>query len=167
MANTKREDRIIITGMISEEARPSGQDEIRKWLKVVEVPSALKNIVPESGSKTLFVSPGRSGNGEIPLCEVRLVDKEWAIKIRRGYGQMKKERKFDGSLFVAYSVTQATRVGLEVLRAIPRVCLSNSEDFFMQSFSSRPVLQIKKIDEVGILTLLWPMREQVQLLRGI
>ena len=152
-ANTKKEDRIIITGMTSTTERPKSQIDLKKWLKDVVVPAHLNKIVPESGKKILFVSPGRSVNGEIPLCEVRLEDRECALKIRKGYGQMRKEGKVEGRLFVANSVTQATRVRLEVLRAIAKVCLNSNEDFFAQSFTSRPVLQIKRKDSGGQLTL--------------
>ena len=152
-ANTKKEDRIIITGMTSTTESPKSQIELKKWLKEVVVPAHLNKIVPESGKKILFVSPGRSTNGEIPLCEVRLEDRECALKIRKAYGQMRKEGKVEGRLFVANSVTQATRVRLEVLRAIAKVCSTNNEDFFAQSFTSRPVLQIKRKDSGGQLTL--------------
>ena len=152
-ANTKKEDRIIITGMTSTTESPKSQIEMKKWLKEVVVPAHLNKIVPESGKKILFVSPGRSTNGEIPLCEVRLEDRECALKIRKAYGQMRKEGKVEGRLFVANSVTQATRVRLEVLRAIAKVCSTNNEDFFAQSFTSRPVLQIKRKDSGGQLTL--------------
>jgi hypothetical protein len=152
-ANTKKEDRIIITGMTSATERPKSQIDLKKWLKDVVVPAHLNKIVPESGKKILFVSPGRSVNGEIPLCEVRLEDRECALKIRKGYGQMRKEGKIEGRLFVANSVTQATRVRLEVLRAIAKVCSNSNEDFFAQSFTSRPVLQIKRKDSGGQLTL--------------
>ena len=152
-ANTKREDRIIITGMTSAVEKPNGLVETRKWLKDIVVATHLNSIVENAGTKTLFVSAGRSVNGEIPLCEVRMVDREWALKVRKGYGQMRKEGKVEGRLFVANSVTQATRVRLEVLRAIAKVCSNPGEDFFAQGFTSRPVLQVKRRDGSSQLVL--------------
>ena len=75
------------------------------------------------------MSPGRSLNGEILLCEVGFKDREVAIRDKKEFGNQRKERKVKEKLFVASSVTLATRVRLEILRAINYECLSAEEDF--------------------------------------
>jgi hypothetical protein len=54
-----------------------------------------------------------------------------------------------GRLFVSNSVTLATRVRLEILRAIAKKCSSGVEDMFCMGFTSRPVLQVKRKDGGG------------------
>ena len=56
-ANTKKEDRIIITGMTSTTESPKSQIEMKKWLKEVVVPAHLNKIVPESGKKNSVCEP--------------------------------------------------------------------------------------------------------------
>ena len=140
-ANVKKEDQLINTGMTTEVPKPAGQVKSRQWLRYV-VAAALDSLVQDTGAKITFVSPGRSLNGEIPLSKVKLKAKEWAAKVRREFGQLKREGKVNGRLFVANSVTLATRVRLEVLRSVAKVCSNANDEMFDRNFTSRPVLQV-------------------------
>ena len=77
---------------------------------------------------------------EIRMCEVKINEKEWAQKIRREYGLKWKGGNDFGRLFVANSVTQATQVRLEVLKAITKKCPNPDEDMFVHGFTTRPSL---------------------------
>ena len=59
----------------------------------------------------------------------------------------------NGRVFVVKSVKLATRVCLEVMKAIAKKCSNMAEDMFIHGFTSRPVFQVKKRDVSGQLVL--------------
>ena len=154
--NIKKEDRLLIMGMSSETRQPAGQTEAKKWLHDI-VSEMLNKIVPESADHIQFVNAIRGARGEargeVPVCEAKMKEKEWAVKIRREFGKLKKDGKIEGRLFIANSVTLATRVRLEVLKAIARKCSSPREDMHVVAFTSRPLLQVKPKDGGQMTTL--------------
>ena len=144
--NEKKEDRIFITGLTTDVAKPNGEPEIRKWVQEI-VAKELNKIIPDSGEMIQFVSQSRSQGNIVPTCEVKMKEKDVAVRLRRTFGQMRKAGKVEGRVFVTNCVTMGTRVRLEILRAIARKCCSPNEDMFVMGFSSRPVLQIKRKDD--------------------
>ena len=142
----------MITGLVSAIAKPRGEADQKNWINDA-VAVALNGIVEGSGNKVQFVNSGRTYGDEFPVCEVKMKEKALAIKIRRDFGQQKREGRIEGRMFVANSVTLATRVRLEVLRAIAKVCSNPNEDFFVMGFTPRPVLQIKRKNGGGQLVL--------------
>ena len=148
-ANQKKEDRIVISGMtVGRIQRPAGRVEFLAWIRGI-VCETIEKIVEGSGSGVQFVAPGRSFGLEIPMCEVKMKDKEIAQKIRREFGKLRKEGKLTGRLFISNSVTLATRVRLEILRAVAKKCSNKNEDMYCMGFTSRPVLQVKRKDGSG------------------
>ena len=93
--NEKKEDRVFITVMSSEVPKPSGEPEARAWITEI-VAKTLDKIIPDSGKMTQFVSMNRSQSGVVPMCEVKIKEKAWATKLRRTFGQMRKEGKVEG-----------------------------------------------------------------------
>ena len=152
--NIKKEDRILIMGLTSETRQPAGQAEAKKWLLDI-VGEMLNKIVPESADHIQFVNAikGAGGESQVPVCEAKMKEREWAVKIRREFGKLKKEGKIEGRLFIANSVTLATRVRLEILRAMARKCSSPREDMHVVAFTSRPLLQVKPKDGGQMTTL--------------
>ena len=61
----------------------------------------------------------------------------------------KKDKVEMGKLFVANSVTLATRVRSDILRAMALKCSNDREDFFVVGFTSRPVLTVRQKDKSG------------------
>ena len=59
---------------------------------------------------------------EIPLCEVKMKERDWAIKVRREFGKLKRLGKIEGNLHVVNNMTLATRVRLEILKGITKKC---------------------------------------------
>ena len=168
--NQKKEDRIVISGMtIVLIPRPAGRVEFRAWLRGI-VCETIERIVEGSGAGVQFVAPGRNFGLEIPMCEVKMRDKEIAQKVRRKFGKLRKEGKLTGRHFISNSVTLATRVRLEILSDVAKKCSNNTEDMFCMGFTSRPVLQVKRKDGVASLhkTLLMQSRGMgiVTLLKG-
>lgn len=58
----------------------------------------------------------------LPKCEVKIKEKEWAVRLRRIFVQLRKTGKVEGRIFVTNCVTIGTRVRLEIIRAIARKC---------------------------------------------
>ena len=149
LANAKKEDRVVVTGLTSLVSMPTGLDEGKRWVHGI-VESALNQIVEGSSTMIQFINSGRSYRGEVPVCEVKMKEKGWAEKIRKEFGKLRKEGKtVKGGIFIANSVTLATRVRLEVLRAMARKCSNEEYDMHVMGFTSRPVLQVKRKDGGG------------------
>ena len=151
-ANVKKEDRLIVTGLVSDTAGPTGGAEYKGWLKEL-AGATLETVVPGSASKIMVVNPGRREGREVPMCEVKMENKEIAAKIRREFGRLRKEDKIQGRLFVANSVTLATRVRLDIMKAMAKKNQNPNEEWFVMGFTSRPLLQIKKKSGYGQLAL--------------
>ena len=148
LLNSKKEDRVVITSLRTEERKPDGHVEARQWLNGL-IGAALDSLIPETSSKIKFINPGRSFNGEIPVCEVGFKDVDLAGKLRREFGNRRKGGIDTGKFFLSNSVTLGTRVRLEILRSIAKECSNAEEDFFAIGFTSRPVLQVKKRNGSG------------------
>ena len=142
IANTRKEDRIVITGLTSDTPKPKGEAEVRGWARAA-VDAALHSIIPDSDKNIQFCSPNRNVNAGVPVCEVKFRDKEMALKVRKEFGKMRKEKRYEGSIFISNCVTLGTRVRTEILKAIARKCTGSSEDMYVHGFTSRPVLQVK------------------------
>ena len=147
ISNVKKEDRILVMGLSSTIRRPEGFADGKKWLNDI-VGAYLDKLIPGSSAMIQFVNQVRGVSGgqnmEVPTCEVRMKEREWALKLRREFGKQKKEGKIEGRSFVANVVTLATKVRLEILRAVGRKCGNVREDMFAIGFNSRPVLQIRQ-----------------------
>jgi hypothetical protein len=81
------------------------------------------------------------------MVEVRLDNPEAALAIRKAYAEKKKNkllsREMD-TLFISNSVSLATRVRVDVMKAIARK-VSNKDDLaYVAGFTSRPMMHIRK-----------------------
>ena len=152
--NTTKENKLIVLGLESSSAMPAEKTEQKKWL-VDLVGLAFDSVLADSSKGIAFVTPGRRIENGVPtMCEVRMKDRILAINLRKEFA---KQRKVDttqaragfGKLFIANSVTLATRVRSDILNAIAKKCSNDLEDFFVVGFTSRPVLQIRRKDGHG------------------
>ena len=115
ISNVKKEDRLLVMGLLSAIRRPEGLAEGKKWLNDI-VGAALNQLIPGSSAMIQFVNQVRGTNDgqnlDVPICEVRMKEREWALKVRREFGKQKKEGKIQGRFLVANVVTLATKVRL-------------------------------------------------------
>jgi hypothetical protein len=65
-----------------------------------------------------------------------------AIRIRKSFGEKKSGQDF-GRVLVANSVTLATRVWVDILKAMAKRNMNERETFSVSAFVSRPVLHIR------------------------
>ena len=149
MMNVKKEDKLIVTGFVSQAAMPTDRVEKKNWLNAV-AGEALNFLVEGSAGGIQFVTAGRQiANGLPTMLEVKMRTREMAINIRKEYAKKKKEKIEMGNLFVANSVTLATRVRTDILKAIGTKCSNAEFEMFVVGFTSRPVLQMKRKDGSG------------------
>jgi hypothetical protein len=142
ISNAAKEDKLMMSGLSSKIPKPTGKDETRKWLKDI-VSEVLNVIEPGISSEIIFVSQGRSSNKDIPLADVRMSSKEIVLRLRRTFAQKKKSGHDFGRTYISNCVTLATRVRIEILKAMAKKFCSDREEIFEIGYASRPVLHIK------------------------
>ena len=142
ISNISKEDKLVISGMTSKTPRPTGKDETGKWLKNL-VSEVLNSIEDGIASEIIFVSQGRSNNRDIPLAEVRMSSREIALRLRKTFAQKKKSGQNFGKVYLSNCVTLATRVRIEIMKAMAKKFSSDREDIFVMGYTSRPVLHVK------------------------
>ena len=76
------------------------------------------------------------------MWEIKFREREDALKLRKEFGKLRKEKKYDGGRFIANCMTLGTRVRLKILKSIAWKCSSLSEDMYVHGFTSRLVLQV-------------------------
>ena len=148
MINSKKEDKIILTGMTNTVAMPTEQEEKIKWMREM-VGAILNRIVPDSAEKITFIKMGRNNNREIPLAEVKMESRELAMEIRKKYAAKRRDGEDFGKLFLANSVTLGTRVRVDILKAMANKFTTPDLTIQVSNFVARPVLQLRRPDKSG------------------
>jgi hypothetical protein len=148
-ANLKREDRVVVNGITCKQPLPLDSRQRLEKLKelVMEIFIAIK---PDFKGKILFASQGRSPDISLPSAEVKIDKVEHAIAIRKAFAIQKKNGGLKGSLekvFIANSVNPATRVRIEIMKAIAKKISCDDEQAYVVGFIPRPVMHIRKKGE--------------------
>ena len=108
----------------------------------------MERIVQGSGAGVIFISQGRSVGRDVPVAEVRLATRDLAIKFRKTFVEKIKNNEDFGRIHVANSVSLATRIRIDILKGIAQKMKGvDGMDLWVQAYTSRPVLQIKKNDD--------------------
>jgi hypothetical protein len=84
IANSKKEDRVVITGLTNSVPMPEDKEARKKWLMDM-VASLLNRVEPGSEKKIIFINQGRRMDMAISMVEVRFESKEVAFKIRNAF----------------------------------------------------------------------------------
>jgi hypothetical protein len=96
---------------------PQAIDERRKFLSDM-VRSIFNKIVPNFAADILFVYFGKKNTRNIPLAEVKMKNRKVALAIRRQFTVKRRTGGDFGRLWIANSVTLATRVRIDILKAM-------------------------------------------------
>ncbi len=143
--NRSREDRVVITGL----PRPAGatSTHAEKKLHYTEVISRLVTISCAASDvmpKVIDVYINLRKDRGLPLVEARFDSVKGAQTFRHEGVRLAKALHEDfQTLFFSNSVTQSTRVRIEILRELAKKLCTSSEVAFVQGFVSRPVLQYR------------------------
>ena len=139
--NRSREDRVVISGLAGSFAATHAEKKkhfVEVVTRLVEISCA--SIDPLPRVMDVYVNL-RKDRGQ-PLVEARIDTASGAQAFRReGVRLAKAEHAEFASLFFSNSVTQSTRVRIEVLKAFAKKLTSTTENAYVQGFISRPVLQ--------------------------
>ena len=82
IVNSRKEDRIVITGLSTDIPRPRGDAEVGGWARAV-VNAALHSFVPDSDKNIQFCSLNRSVNAGVPVCEVKFREADLTLAYER------------------------------------------------------------------------------------
>jgi hypothetical protein len=145
LSNTRKEDRIILTGLTSRVPIPVAELEKKKWIKDL-VGDILNQVEAGSAERMLNVIQGWKGKNIIPLVEVRMENAEVAQKIRKQFAAKKKAGQNFGKVYLSNSVTLGTRVRIEIMKAMAKCFANEKEIMYVSSFSSRPMLHLRPKD---------------------
>ena len=143
MANAKKEDRVVVTGLTANSPPPINFGERKKWFDTL-VKNLIERVAPGSPEGVLFINQGRSNEREIPMAEIRFRNREMAFEIRKTFVAKIKAGEDFGRVHIANSVTLGTRVRVDIMKAI--VQQFKGEDGLemkVQAYSSRPTIQCK------------------------
>ena len=143
--NRQKEDKIVITGITSKVYPPSDPAQRKVWLREI-VEEVIKSVAPDFAGQIVFVNQGRTNGKIIPLVEVKLDSVENANSIRKAFAEKKKSGADLGRLFIANSVNLATRVRVDILKALARKVSDQNLAAYAVPFISRPVMQIRSKD---------------------
>jgi len=138
--NKTREDRVIISGL--DPCIGGSHVEKKAHYKTV-VSELVSSACPAAESPLVIVDVfvNLCRDQPKPVVEVKFDSISSASQFRRAAASLAKlkDPKF-AALFFSNSVTQATRVRIEIMRAIAKKLTTDSESAYVQGFISKPVL---------------------------
>jgi hypothetical protein len=147
-SNRSKEDRVVLTGLKSKSKSPPPTEPRAKieWLKKLAM-EIFKEIVPGFPGKIFYLSQGKNADKFLPMIEVKLDSAENAAAIRKAFALKRKNKSLPvemETLFVTNCVNLATRVRIDILKAIARRITNSNEVAYVSGFISRPMMHIKK-----------------------
>ncbi len=75
--------------------------------------------------------------------EIKLGNRETSTKIKMIFRNLKRDdMKIPEDMYIANSYTQATRVRIEIMKAITKKCATETERMFLHQFCNRPFVRI-------------------------
>jgi hypothetical protein len=147
--NRSREDRVVISGLPRISTGVSShKDKKDHYLTVVSdlVLKALPDSEPRPAVTDVIVSINRSQ--ATPTIEAKFDSVGGAAAFRKSAYLLAKAGNSEFvNLFFSNSVTQATRVRIEIMKAISKKLSTDSESAYVHGFSSRPVLHYNAIPD--------------------
>ena len=145
-ANKSKEDRVVISGIVSKQPIPVENGERIARLREIAT-DIFKFLIPDFNGNISFVSQGKGQGRALPMLEVRLELVESAAAIRKSYSEKNKLKQLVGDherLFISNSVSLATRVRIDILKAIAKKISNDEEQAYVVGFISRPIMHLRK-----------------------
>jgi len=146
IGNRAKEDRVVISGLKSKSVPPSEMRARIDWLKELAM-KIFNELIPNFPGKIFYLSQGKQAELPIPMIEVKLDKPEHALAIRKAFALKRKSKSLPSdleSLFITNCVNLATRVRIDILKAIARKVSNDKDLAYVSGFISRPMMHIKK-----------------------
>jgi hypothetical protein len=144
--NKAKEDRLVMNGLKSSTPIPDEPRLRIEALKALAV-KIFDQLIPGFDGKIVYLSPGKQQGQPIPMVEIKMDKPEQAIALRKAYAEKKKNKSLSSqleTLFVSNSVSLATRIRIDILKAIARRITNKDELAYVAGFTSRPMLHIRR-----------------------
>jgi hypothetical protein len=103
-------------------------------------------LIPGFKGKISFIKIGKGQSHAMPMIEVKLDSIESAVVIRKSFAARRAKTKLPGewsSLFITNCVNLATRIRIDILKAIACKITNKKELAFVSGFISRPIMHVK------------------------
>jgi hypothetical protein len=143
--NRNKEDRIVINGICCKSPLPT--DSKQKIMKLREIAMTIFEFLkPGFPCQIVFANPGRNNEHVLPMVEVKMETVEQANQLRKAYAEKRKAGDLKGDyerLFIANCVNLATRVRVDILKALAQKMTNEKEVAYVVGFISRPMFHIK------------------------
>jgi hypothetical protein len=144
--NKVKEDRLVMNGLKSSAPLPDDSRARIEALKKIAA-DVFEKLIPNFPGKIIYLSQGKNQGEPIPMVEVRLEKAEHAIALRKAYAEKRKSKQLGrdlDALFISNCVSLATRIRVDVMKAIARK-VSNADDLaYVAGFTSKPMMHIRK-----------------------
>ena len=143
--NKSKQDRIVINGLTSATPLPADPKLKIEALRAI-VSDIFKAIIPDFKGKIVFLSQGKSLSTPLPMVEVKIDKTEYAVEMRKAFADKKKKNLLGahGALFMSNSVNLATRIRVDIMKAIARRLTNKDEVAYVAGFTSRPTMHIRR-----------------------
>jgi hypothetical protein len=146
VTNKAKEDRLVMNGLKSSAPMPADPRARIEALKKISM-DIFESIIPNFQGKIIYLSQGKNLGEPIPMVEVRLEKAEHAIALRKTYAEKRKNKTLQKdleTLFVSNCVSLATRVRVDVMKAIARKVTNKDDLAYVAGFTSKPMMHIRK-----------------------
>jgi hypothetical protein len=145
-SNRSKEDRVVMTGLKSKTPIPADNRARIEWLKNLAM-DIFKKLIPGFPGKIFYLNQGKNADKLLPMIELKMDKVENAFAIRKAFALKRKDKSLPAeldSLFVSNCVNLATRIRIDVLKAIARKITNDKDVAYVSGFISRPMMHIKK-----------------------
>ena len=141
--NKSREDRVVITGLSAPSlASTTHAEKKQHYLEVVTRLISISCAASDPLPKVLDVFINLRKDRGQPLVEARLDTAAGSSLFRRESVKLAKAQHQEfATLYFSNSVTQSTRVRIDILKELGKKLTTANEIAYVQGFISRPVLQ--------------------------
>ena len=146
ISNRAKEDRLVLNGIKSAAPLPEDSRLRIEALKTI-ANEIFQVLIPGFAGKIVYLTQGKSQGQPIPMVEIRMDNAEQALNIRKAYADKKKNKTLGRdleALFIANCVSLATRVRVDVMKAIARRLTNKVDLAYVAGFTSRPMMHIRK-----------------------
>jgi hypothetical protein len=144
--NKAKEDRLVINGLKSAAPLPTDQRLRIEALKTL-ASKIFEILIPGFSGKIVYLSQGKQQGQPIPMIEVKMDKPEQALALRKAYAEKKKNRSLGSDLellFISNCVSLATRVRIDIMKAVAKKLTNKVDLAYVAGFTSRPMLHIRK-----------------------
>jgi hypothetical protein len=113
----------------------------------VIVGKIFHELIENFEGRIVYLSQGKQQGVPLPMVEAKLDKPEFAIAIRKAFADKKKKnllRPELSQLFLSNSVNLATRVRIDILKALSKKVAGKDEIVYVAGFTSKPMLHIRR-----------------------